>query len=172
MSDAIQLNPQSTAKLLRTILRSAFPATKFSVVTERGSMVSAVRVSWTDGPTQQRVESLVAVFASGKFDGMTDGYDWKRGTDRNVIVGGQAYQTGCQYVTTSRTISPALAARAAVQVAMYFGVALPVIETYTSNGVQRWTMDSNATVAAADEYWFSLIRQAAEDASRFALQSA
>ncbi len=150
------LCPKTTATLIRTILRAAFPSTKFSVTTSRGSMCSSVSVRWTDGPTVSRVDSLVGVLESGSFNGMTDGFDYKRGADRIVIVGDVAYEVGCRYVQTSRNLSDAMRARAAAQVAAFYGVDVPS------------ALDRNSRLDAAGEYWGTLIYQAASDRTLFA----
>lgn len=122
---AIDLCPKTTAVLIRKLLQRAFPATTFSVVTERGSMVSSVRVSWTDGPTVGRVSEIVDRFEMGHFDGMTDGYDYKTGADRILVIDGQTYRTGCRYVSTSRKISDKHWSMVAATVAQYFGIQAP-----------------------------------------------
>lgn len=98
------LNPKETAAHIRRILKAAFPATKFSVITERGSMVSSVRIGYTDGPTVKRVEALVNGFEAGSFDGMTDSYNYDR--DCAVMIDGVAYRPGCRYVFVNRELSP------------------------------------------------------------------
>lgn len=123
--EAIQLCPKTTAALIRKQLRAMFPATTFSVTTSRGSMVSAVSVRWTDGPTVDRVNAVCAPFEMGSFNGMTDGYDYNTGADRFLIVDGQTYRTGCRYVSTSRTISDTHWQTIAAAVARYFGVDIP-----------------------------------------------
>jgi hypothetical protein len=97
------LNPKETAKVIRGVLRKAFPATKFSVTTARGSMVSSVDIRWTDGPTVARVDALVAGFHAF------------------VNVDGVAYRPGTRYVHTSRTISAQLANRCIAQAVAYWG---------------------------------------------------
>jgi hypothetical protein len=104
---AIDLNPKTTAVVLRQVLKKAFPGVKFSIVTNRGSMVSSVRVTWTDGPTRKQVDALAGPFEMGRFDGMTDSYDYDKREDRNILVNGQHYVAGCRYVTGERHISPA-----------------------------------------------------------------
>jgi hypothetical protein len=62
-----------TAKLVRHWLKTEFPGVKFSVTTDRYSMGAALNVDWTDGPTVQEVDAVVAPFVGEGFDGMTDG---------------------------------------------------------------------------------------------------
>ncbi len=108
MSAAIQLTPATTATLIRRVLKKAFPSTRFSVTTNRGSMVSAVSVRWVDGPVGQQVDALTRCFTAGSFDGMTDSFDYNRGGDRYLVVDGIMYERGCRYVFTSRRNSQSL----------------------------------------------------------------
>jgi hypothetical protein len=166
MTNAIELNPKTTAKLVRTILKAAFPATKFSVRTPRGSMMSSVDISWTDGPTVAAVDAFVSCLKCGQFDSMTDGFDYKTGADAFVIVNGQTYRTGTRYVSTSRTTSPDFARRAAAQVAAYYGVTAPVIGV---NAWGSWVVENDhAAHAFANHDWSTLIYQATRDRTRFA----
>jgi hypothetical protein len=113
------LHPKQTAALIRKLLKAQFPSTKFSVVTERGSMVSSVRIAWTDGPTTRRVDALVACFEAGHFDGMTDSYEYD--SSRHLIVDGERFRPGTRYIFTSRTISATLAQRCIAQIVHYWG---------------------------------------------------
>lgn len=56
------------AKLVRPILKDNFPGIKFSVRSDGNSL----RVAWIDGPTEDDVDSLLAGFRGGGFDGMID----------------------------------------------------------------------------------------------------
>src|ERR1051325_6983825 len=66
------LDAAELAKILRAELKAAFPGVKFSIVTERYSMGSSVRVHWTDGPITRRVDALLEHYRAEGFDGMTD----------------------------------------------------------------------------------------------------
>lgn len=166
MAAAIELRPKSTAVLVRSILKGAFPATKFSVRTPTYSMSSSVEIRWTDGPTTKAVDALVGCLAMGSFDGMTDGFDYNTGADRFVIVNGQTYKTGCRYVTTMRRTSPELARKAAEQVAAFYGVTAPAI---TVNQWGSWNVETGNTSAHkfSGYDWTDLIYQATSDRSRF-----
>lgn len=61
-----------TAKLIRRQLKAQFPGVKFSVRSHTYSGGASIDVGWTDGPKESRVESVVGVFAGGRFDGMID----------------------------------------------------------------------------------------------------
>lgn len=56
---------KETAKEIRTVLKSAFPSTKFSVRCHQFSQGEAVAISWTDGPAKNQVEPLVNTYGDG-----------------------------------------------------------------------------------------------------------
>jgi Large polyvalent protein associated domain 29 len=60
------------AKMLRPILRAAFPGVKFSVRIDRYSMGASIDVAWTDGPTVEDVDKAARGFNGGRFESMTD----------------------------------------------------------------------------------------------------
>lgn len=164
------LYPKETAKVIRKILKAAFPATAFSVKTARGSMVSSVDIRWTDGPTAALVDALVGCFEAGTFDGMTDSYTYD--SDTLLDVEGTKYRPGCRYVRTTRELSPTLARRCAEQVATYYGAPVPVIIEYVSQWTKEicWKLEHDTRIA--DEYASTLIHRAASDASRYTHRSA
>lgn len=82
----------------RKLLHAAWPKVKFSVRIERFSMGNAMRVSWTDGPTESDVSAVVDRFEAGSFDGMTDCYNY-RDTPWNKCFG------SAKYVSMSRDVS-------------------------------------------------------------------
>lgn len=177
MTAAIQLCPKTTAAILRKVLRHAFPAVKFSVTTGRGSLVSAVDVRWTDGPTSARVREFSDLFTSGRFDGMTDSYDYATGADRFVQVENQTYRTGCRYVETHREISPALARRCVAQVAAYLHVEAPVVVEFTGwDGKPAWKVENDSPLPSwtgngRAQYWSEAIYEASSDATRYTLNT-
>ena len=63
------------ARAIRAELKKAFPRIKFSVRSKSYSMGCSVNVSYTDGPTQKAVESLLGEYTFGHFDGQQDIYD-------------------------------------------------------------------------------------------------
>lgn len=63
------VSAKDTAKLVRKALKRDFPGVKFSVRTEDGT---AINIRWTDGPLQRHVDSTVAPYKGGGFDGMID----------------------------------------------------------------------------------------------------
>lgn len=117
---------KETAALVRRALKAAFPAVKFAVRMGRGTASSWLAVSWTDGPTDARVRAAVARFEGRTFNGMTDGYD--RNPDDVDAETGERRRYYVDGITTSRTVSPALWAKAAQLVAAYYGVPAPASE--------------------------------------------
>ncbi len=66
------LSRAETAKLVRKILKTAFPGTKFSVRSDTYSGGASVDIRWTDGPNREAVESVVKHYEGATFDGMQD----------------------------------------------------------------------------------------------------
>lgn len=75
---------------VRKRLKEAFPGVKFSVRTDHHT---AVRINWTDGPTEKAVNALVGDLVGGHFDGMTDMYEYN------------GNGSGAKYIFTNRDIS-------------------------------------------------------------------
>jgi len=62
------------AKNIRKELKAKFPGIKFSVQSESFAGGDAIDIDWTDGPTREEVEKIIAKYRRGNFDGMTDSY--------------------------------------------------------------------------------------------------
>ena len=90
------------AAAIRRVLSMTYPTTKFRVTSRSFAGGNDVRVSWTDGPTDAAVQSLVRMYEMGTFDGMTDSYQYD-----NV----QRDLPQAKYVTVSRHLSDATCAR-------------------------------------------------------------
>lgn len=84
---------KGAAKNIRIELRTAFPGIKFSVCCGRGS----ISVGWTDGPTTDEVTDITGSYQAGRFDGMTDCYEYNH--DRAWPFGEG------RYIFESRTMS-------------------------------------------------------------------
>lgn len=82
---------------IRKALKAAFPKVKFSVRSD----YSAARVRWEDGPTVEAVDAVVKQFKAGRFDGMTDSYEYSRSPFGDVFG-------SIQYTFTSREHSDSL----------------------------------------------------------------
>lgn len=53
-----------------------WPCVKFSATSESFSMGDAARLSWVDGPTVDMVDKIVKKYQYGRFDSMTDCYNF------------------------------------------------------------------------------------------------
>lgn len=95
--------PNDVARNIKTELKRAFPSVKFSVRTSRGSMCSSIDVSWTDGPASDQVKAITGKYELGRFDGMTDSYDYERSAWTEAFG-------GVRYVFEHRDYSDALIA--------------------------------------------------------------
>jgi hypothetical protein len=60
---------------IRTELKANFPGVKFRVRCDNFSMGNSVDVNWTDGPTEEAINSLIRKYQYGHFDGMVDMYE-------------------------------------------------------------------------------------------------
>lgn len=60
------------AKMIRQALKEAYPEIKFSVVTDKYSGGSSIRVKYQGEAPQKEVEAIAKAFQGGSFDGMTD----------------------------------------------------------------------------------------------------
>ncbi len=112
----------TAAKNIRTELKKAFPGVKFSVTSDRFAGGDAIRVSWTDGPTDDAVTDITNKYKAGHFNGMEDIYEYS--SDLWTEIFGDA-----KYISTSRAYSDAAvdAAIAAV-VAKYGGDTITVAD--------------------------------------------
>lgn len=158
-----QATAAESAKLLKTMLREAFPACKFSVTLSRGTGYGNCSVRWTDGPTPKRVDAIANEFVGKTFDGSDDSTHYCR----SVTADGKL--TGLGYVSCSRDISPSFARRLSAQVAAYYGVTMPEIIEYAGwNGKPAWKLEADTRAVVAHFYGSDLIYQASQDATRFA----
>jgi hypothetical protein len=143
---------------LRAALKAAFPATRFSVRLARGTAYGMCHVDWTDGPTYALVDAVVQPFSGEGFDGMTD----SSFSNNALLADGR--QSGLRLILSNRNVSPALARRAADQVAAFYGVPVPEIVAwyrgYTVTGGER-------SVVVHGPRWSDAIYQASNDATRF-----
>ena len=152
-----------TAKLIRKALKAEFPRVKFSVRSDSYAGGASVRISWTDGPTVDRVDAIVKPFESKSFDGMIDMAVCKRhwllpdgsvvlaetpGTEgsRGVIPAhkrglphddAKLVSFGANYVFTERKYSRAFMETAARKVAAEYGAPVPEVEEWSSGAYIR-----------------------------------
>jgi len=88
------------AKIIRKVLKEAFPGVKFSVRTKKYSGGASININWTDGPTQWDVQDLVLPLSGGYFDGMTDykGFNYH-------MHDGEEISLGADFIFANRELS-------------------------------------------------------------------
>lgn len=64
------------ASAIKVELKTGFSGIKFSVTSDNFSGGNSVHVSWSDGPTTDEVRSIIGKYQYGRFDGMTDMYEY------------------------------------------------------------------------------------------------
>lgn len=101
-SETKQLTAADSNKLLKKALRKAFPGTKFSVRMSRGTGYGNAWVRWTDGPSTEEVQKVIAPFEGQGFDGMTDSSYYK---DTAIEIDGVVYRSGLRMVNVQRDVS-------------------------------------------------------------------
>ena len=79
-------------RIVKADLKKHFPHIKFSVTSD----YNCVRVSWTNGVTVAMVEAITSKYKLGRFDGMTNSYEYSNRRDDVPQV---------DYVFLSRDIS-------------------------------------------------------------------
>lgn len=84
------------ATAIREELKKDFPNVKFSVKSSNFANGDSVHISWTDGPTTLEVSKITSKYQYGRFDGMTDIYEYSN-TIENLPQS--------KYVQTRREIS-------------------------------------------------------------------
>jgi hypothetical protein len=73
------------AKLIRSDLKKYFPDIKFKVHSKSYSGGASINISWTDGPSEEKINEIINQYEGGYFDGMTD---YKGGyTKKNIKTG-------------------------------------------------------------------------------------
>ena len=119
------------AKNMRIELRAAFPGVKFSVTSDQYSMGDSVRVRWTDGPTVNQVEAVIGKYEYGRFDGMTDSYEYYNNSWNDAFG-------GTKYLFTNRELSDAMIQQALDGLQQQYGTMcgepIPTVEMY-KNGL-------------------------------------
>ncbi len=146
------LDTAAASKLIRHMLKAAFPAVKFSVRSSRYAGGSSISIRWQDGPSQARVDAMVSPLEGKGFDGMQDLSYLKA----PFTLNGQLTQTYC-YIHCSRELSASLKDRAAKQIGEYFDCEVP-------------SADERGRMVGPDGYhdWSTMIYRACEDRTRYA----
>ncbi|WP_068255597.1 LPD29 domain-containing protein [Janibacter corallicola] len=102
------LTVKETAAAMRKALREAFPGVKVSVRMATGSAHGWMSVTWTDGPTPEQVQAILAPMQSARFDGMDDAYH-ELPQDGPMVY-------SCRGVTTQRRMSETAAEQIAAAI--------------------------------------------------------
>lgn len=84
------------ATAIREELKKEFAGVKFKVTSQNFSGGDSVHISWSDGPTSLEVSSVTSKYQYGRFDGMTDMYEYSN--DREDLP-------QSKYVQTRREVS-------------------------------------------------------------------
>lgn len=84
------------ASAIREELKTNFPNVKFTVKSSNFSGGDSVHIGWTEGPTTLEVSAITSKYQYGRFDGMTDMYEYS-----NSIEG----LPQSKYVQTQRAIN-------------------------------------------------------------------
>lgn len=138
---------------IRKVLKSAFPKVKFSVRRDG----SSIDIRWTDGPVGQRVTEAVSRFKAGRFDGMTDSYEYNRDVWHDLF--GSA-----NYVCAQRSHSDALVAEAINVVALRYGdTGRPTVEQFRAGeAINRSPLD-DFRMDPTNYSWQTLIHRALQE---------
>ena len=83
------------AAILRAELKKTYPRIKFKVTSQSYTGGNSLDVSWINGPTDDAVQSIADKYQYGKFDSMTDCYNY------NSEFSG----VGVKYVFAQRTVT-------------------------------------------------------------------
>lgn len=84
------------ATAIREELKKEFPSVKFSVKSSNFANGDSVHITWNEGPTTEQVEEFTRKYQYGRFDGMTDSYEYSNSIDN---------LPQSKYVSTRREIS-------------------------------------------------------------------
>lgn len=109
------------AAIIRGKLKANFPNTKFQVRSESFAGGNSVDVYWTDGPTSDQVEKLIAMYQAGYFDGMTDCYNYVKQISVNEDGKLESMPT-VKYVHTHRNYSDKTAEIIKAELVKMFGL--------------------------------------------------
>lgn len=75
-ANPIKSSSANCATAIREELKKEFPTVKFSVKSSNFAGGDSVDITWENGPIVQDVESITRKYQYGRFDGMTDSYEY------------------------------------------------------------------------------------------------
>lgn len=157
-----------TMTLLKAELKREFPGVKFSTRRSRGTGYGYVTISWTDGPTSREVSAITSGYEGSSFDGMTD----MESPVEHIAANGKGEPVRISYgtrgISTSRTISPALARECSAKVASFYGITMPELVEYAGyDGKTCWKLENDSRPLVGHFYGADLIHQCSGDPARF-----
>lgn len=124
-TQATYISAADTAKEIRRALKAVFPSVKFSVRTDTYAGGASVRVAWTDGPIEKRVEAITKNFEGVSFNSSDDSRSYL-----HTEYQGRDVHFGANYVFTNRRHSLDLLNVAIAMVNAQYGITEePVIVT-------------------------------------------
>ena len=125
-----QLSEQAqAAKQIKTILKKAFPKTKFKVVSDSFAGGDSVDIRWEDGPTDDAVRELTHQYQEGHFNSMEDIYEYSN--DRNDIP-----QT--KYVLRQRSFSEGARMAKKAELVSFYGIKDPESDPEWREKTNEW----------------------------------
>jgi hypothetical protein len=135
---------------LRKVLKARFTGVKFSVRRDG----SSIDIRWTDGPIESAVKEAIARFKAGRFDGMTDCYEYDRDVWHDLF--GSA-----QYIFTQRAHSDTLVAVAIDAVVREYGEKdRPSVEQFRSGDAFNRGPLEYSRMDSTNYSWQTLIHRA------------
>lgn len=140
------------AKIVRKVLKEAYPDTKFSVRCHKYAGGASIDVRWLDGPTQKQVDAKVRYLQSWDYMDITDYMHTKKSTHE-----GETFHSGANSVSCQRDHSIELMERAAREMAERYDLPPLEIATwgdgrgYIANGQEQLM---NTRINEGPEYWY------------------
>ena len=116
------METKTAAKEIRKTLKKTFPGVKFSVRQGRGGSYSTLYISYDMGPTTQAVEGLTNKYLAGRFNGMTDCFDYAK-SDYGVSESGEVVELNTfSFIFVTREFTKDVQAQAELDVCKFFEV--------------------------------------------------
>lgn len=130
---------RKTTSLLKKYLQEKF-GVKFSVRTEKYSGGSSMNVSYTGGPSKDKVEAIVNRLQYGNFNGMEDIYEYKDDSQTGLIIDGYKLET-FKYNFVRREMPDSISfqmAKAVESIAKFPFPELTDMAAFRANFSERW----------------------------------
>jgi hypothetical protein len=124
-----------TAKKVRMVLKFWFPGIKFSVRSSNYAGGCSIRVSYTNGPAYELVNSLVRQMTSAGFDGMQD-----LKTYHDYYWMGEAF-SGADYIFVDREITDDVRLATEMAVCADYGIDYEPVNANNIRIGGRWLSD-------------------------------